>query len=117
MPALVSLACAQAVTQPNTTIKSAKQARATIIAIKPVYEDIVIGKDCQLVPIPSSADPITGQPTQATTRCTPILQSQQTAVTYTAEYEGIQFSSTTFRPLAVGDTLKIQVITFINPSE
>ena len=112
-----TLAIAQAITQPNPTIKSAKQARATIIAVKPIYEDIVIGKDCQLVPIPSSTDPATRMPTRVMTQCTSILQSQQTAITYTAEYEGVQFSRTTFRMLEVGDTVKIQVITFINPSE
>ena len=112
-----TVAIAQAITQPNPTIKSAKQARATIIAVKPIYEDIVIGKDCQLVPIPSSADPATGMPTRATTQCTPIIQSQQTAISYTAEYQDIRFSRNTFRMLEVGDTVKIQVITFINPSE
>lgn len=64
---------------------------------------------------------IGGQPQQGYVRqemrCTPITQPRQTANAYVAVYNGIRFSGSTYRPLRVGDTIYINVVTMINPAE
>ena len=64
---------------------------------------------------------IGGQPqggqVQQTVRCTPILQQRQTANAYIAEFNGMRFSGSTYRPLRVGDVVAVNVTTVLNPGE
>ncbi|MCX7166551.1 MAG: hypothetical protein NTV11_09775 [Rhodocyclales bacterium] len=158
-----SLSSAAQIPPPARTTSAGHKAVALVVSVQPIYEKVVVGKNCQPTSsvgadqrsylrsgsgastgtvvdaglgLHNSRDVDTSVSATADTPaddrieinsgriaarlpvvCRFITQLKPTLVAYIAEYRGIRFSGTTFRPLAVGDDVAINVVTLINPAE
>lgn len=102
--------------EPTVTTIHEFQAEAVVTSVERIYEDSVIGRNCQPVYASSPSDgPEGSRPQRQGVRCIPITQRKATAFAYVANYKGISFSGTTYRPLRVGDTVHVNGVTLLNP--